>query len=191
MKSIFLVVGMFVSIHAYAADKSVSKQLTDTLAAQFFVGESGSARVASVRCEDQHEGQGPSCNDVACDLVGDFNCDSLSEVERIGNACRGNHNGLCLRSMCRRLGSYNCDSVQEVEQVAGFCRGSLNEKCVDLSCKLVGEYNCDSFSEVERIGRACNGVRSSCIESVCRRLGAYNCDSISEVEQVAASCRGN
>jgi hypothetical protein len=189
-----LVLALGFSAQAKSSHKKFSKAQIDKIAAEYFVNESKqmfSLATEPRSCDDQQDQGGRSCTDVACDLVGSYNCNDVSEIERIGNACRGNHSGRCLESLCNKVGSYNCNDISEIEQVAASCRGSLNEKCVDKACEYVGSYNCNDISEIQRIGAACRGVRASCLESVCNRVGSYNCNDISEIEQIAGSCRGN
>lgn len=183
---------------AAAAVEPISQDAIDKLATEYFVNErpvNGFMRLLNTadphRCDDQQQENGPSCVDVACGFVGKFNCDEMSEVDRVGKACRGNNDGSCVNSTCNRLGKFNCDEISEIERVATMCRGNHSGKCIDAACGYLGTFNCDEMSEVERVNNSCRGVKASCIDSVCQKLGKFNCDEISEIEKVANSCRGN
>ena len=172
-----------------------TKDQLDKLASDFFANEHSTPKMSLLSvdphdCEDQQQ-EGPSCVDVSCQFLGRFGCDDVSEVERVGRACRGNFDGECVNSTCTHLGKFNCDDMSEVEQVAALCRGNHGGKCVDVACQHLGRFGCDDFSEVERVNNACRGVKASCVESVCQKLGNFGCDDMSEIERVAASCRGN
>jgi hypothetical protein len=169
---------------------AVTKAQIDRLATQFFMFErSADKSLTSHQCENQESGI--SCSEAACQAVGQYDCDDLNEIERIGQACRGNYDGTCVQETCKRLGNYNCDDISEIERVAANCRGGINGACLATACRYLGDYDCDDMSEIERVTKACRSVKASCIDSVCRRLGNYDCDDISEIERVAASCRGS
>lgn len=165
----------------------------DRLAADYYASQRFSRPLhAPEECNNPgNPGNGPSCADVACNLIGAFGCDELSQVERVGRACRGNYDGTCLAKSCRRLGSFGCDELSEVERVAASCRGVYSGDCADAVCNRLGTFGCDELSEVERVGRMCRATDARCIESVCNRLGVFGCDELSELERVANSCSGN
>ncbi len=171
------------------ANPQVSKAKLNRLAIEFYSSQKSILNIPE-QCE-QTTPTGPSCADVACDLLGRYGYDDISQVESVGRACRGNRSGACLASSCARLGRYGCDDLSEVTRVATSCRRHFNGECMDLACNLLGRYGCDDISEVERVGVACQGSDAACIRSICKRLGTYGCDDISEVERVANSCKGN
>lgn len=180
----------------------IPQAVLDKMAADYFVSErlaGGLMRLMNTnprtnfdphRC-DQEQENSPSCVDEACKFLGNFGCDQMNQIDRVGQACRGNFNGSCLNATCTRLGNFGCDQMSEIESVAAMCRGNHSGKCVDVSCKYLGNFGCDQMSEVERVNVACRGVKASCVDSVCQKLGNFGCDQISEIEKVAASCRGN
>jgi hypothetical protein len=171
-----------------------TKEQLDQLAGDFFADEHSTSKMALLnvdphRCEQEQYGH--SCVDVSCQFLGSFGCDDVSEVERVGRACRGNFDGECVNSTCTHLGSFGCDDIGEIERVTALCRGNYGGKCVDVACQHLGRFGCDEISEIERVNGACQGVKASCLESVCQKLGTFGCDDISEIERVASSCRGN
>lgn len=173
-----------------------TKDRLDKLAADFFVSEHSAPRMNLLgvdphRCEQEQQQEGASCVDVSCQFLGRFGCDDVSEVERVGRACRGNYDGGCVNSTCNHLGRFGCDDIGEIERVANLCRGNHGGECVDVACQQLGRFGCDDLAEIERVNGACRGVKASCLESVCQKLGSFGCDEISEVERVANSCRGN
>lgn len=136
-------------------------------------------------------GNDQECVDVACEKLGYGGCDQMSEIERVGAACRGVDSG-CLQSSCTRLGYGGCDQMSEIERVGAACRSVFDSRCADVVCEKLGYGGCDQMSEIEQVGQMCRGrVDSGCIESVCQRLGYGGCDQMSELQQVARSCGGN
>ena len=100
---------------------------------------------------------GPSCMDVACDKLGSFDCDEVSEIKEVGRVCRGNENGLCVDAVCKKLGSFDCDDLSEVKVVARACVGNHNAECFESVCKRLGSFDCDDVDEVEDVLNACSG----------------------------------
>lgn len=100
---------------------------------------------------------GPSCIDVACDLMGSLGCDEIDEIKQVGRACRGNADGQCLQTVCHRLGSLGCDSVDEVTTVARFCVGNYDTQCFESVCNKLGALGCDEIREVQEVLRYCAG----------------------------------
>jgi hypothetical protein len=185
-------------------ESPVSKAYLDTLAAEFFASEKSHtmslstsaaklfSRKNAERCDEDDQNSGsPSCVDVACEKLGRYNCDDVSEIQQVGEACRGNRGGACLAAACSKVGRYNCDDLSEIAVIGKACRGNFREACLEAVCARVGRYNCDDISEIRIVGEACRGTSASCIESVCNRVGRYNCDDLSEIEAVASSCRGD
>lgn len=174
----------------------IPQAVLDKMAADYFASErqtSGFMRLLNMdphRCDQQQE-NGSSCVDEACKFLGNFGCDQMDEINRVGAACRGNHDGGCVNATCTRLGNFGCDQMDEVERVATMCRGNHTGKCVDAACNYLGNFGCDQIDEVGRVNTACRGVKASCLDSVCKKLGAFGCDQLDEIEKVAASCRGN
>jgi hypothetical protein len=191
-----LMSGVGVWAAAPAANGSASKSKMDRLAAEFYLNQArGIADLmqgTNGRSRDcDHDGGQPACVDVVCSRLGQFGCDDMSEVERVGRICRGNINGGCVDAVCDKLGQFGCDDFSEVERVTTMCRGHYNGRCIDVACDHLGHFGCDDISEVTRVGQACRAVDGDCMESVCQKLGTFGCDDISEIERVAASCRGN
>ncbi len=100
---------------------------------------------------------GPSCIAVACSKLGSFGCDDISEIKRVGRACRGNYNGLCLESLCSKLNSFGCDDIREIEELAPACIGNVNASCIDSICSTLGSFGCDDISEVTEVAQICSG----------------------------------
>lgn len=140
------------------------------------------------QCDD--EPKGPDCVDVVCEKLGTYGCDTLKEIQEVGNICRGVRKPSCITSLCSKMSAYSCDSLKELERVASSCRGRVSRKCVDLVCDKLETYGCDTITELERVGSLCKNARARCIERVCSRLGTYGCDSFEELEAVADSCSG-
>lgn len=175
---------------------AVSKTQLDQLASEYyFRGAVDSFRSLGLGQEAkgcvERPSKGPSCVDEACRMIGSHHCDEISEIEKVGMACRGNWDGGCLVSTCRRVGAHHCDDLSEIEKVAVLCRDQRDGSCVETACGMMGSHHCDEISEMEQVGAACRWVDGACIKSVCGRVGAHNCDDISELERVANSCRGN
>jgi hypothetical protein len=100
---------------------------------------------------------GPSCTDAACEKLGRYGCDDLSEIKEIGAACRGNYDGSCLTAACEKLGRYGCDDKSEVQKVARACVGNYDSSCFESVCNRLGRYGCDDTTEVEEVLRSCAG----------------------------------
>lgn len=173
-----------------AEAKSISQTELDRLATQFYVDQFKTGRPMHAPQDCVQTPNGPKCVDVACDLLGRYGCDELSQVEGVGRACRGNYDGTCLKSSCGFLGRFGCDELIEVTRVATSCQGVYSMDCINTACGLLGRFGCDELIEVERVGKSCRGSDAQCIQSVCARLGRYGCDELVEVERVAASCAG-
>lgn len=180
-----------------SARAEISKTQLDQLAVQFFMTASSpiskmsqnSTPVVPLHCEQQTKGA--SCVEESCALIGSYNCDDISEIEKVGNMCRGNWDGRCIATVCNQIGAYNCDDFSEVEKAAVICRPHHDGECIKKVCAQIGNWNCDDFSEVQKVANTCKNVDSSCVEAICKKIGAYNCDDLSEIERVANSCRGN
>ncbi|MGZ3742248.1 MAG: hypothetical protein ACXWRE_00060 [Pseudobdellovibrionaceae bacterium] len=99
--------------------------------------------------------RGPSCIDVACDLLGHFGCDDKSKLSEVGMACRGNFDGYCLEAACSKLGKYGCDDLIEVHQVGQACVGNYDMSCFESVCQRLGKRNCNDIHEVVDILRTC------------------------------------
>lgn len=208
MRTILFLVSLVVSNSVFARETSgsnlVSKAHINSLVAHYYA-EQSPRRIPDIKslmqmngsheqdCEDQEDEQGSntSCRDAACDLLGQFGCDDLSELKAVGEACRGNRNSACLEAACTRLGPFGCDDLSEVRSVAQVCKGHLGRRCINVSCDLLGQFGCDDLSEIRAVGQFCRGTPSRCIESTCARLGQFGCDDLSEVKAVAESCQGN
>jgi len=190
MEKLILIIAALLSTAA-SARTAVSKATIDTLAGQYYASQRFNTIPAHAPQDCLQNPTGPSCVDVACDLLGRFGCDDLSQVESVGRACRGNYDGTCVKSSCAHLGRFGCDDLAEVTRVAVSCKGVYSTDCIDTVCGLVGRFGCDDLVELERAGTMCRGADSSCIKSVCARLGRFGCDDLAEVERVAASCGGN
>ncbi len=182
-------------VEALAASFDLAKQVSSFQRHKEARAALGLAQDADFRpgCDDNNNPGGRprgSCMDSVCKKLGTFGCDSMSEIEQVGQLCRGNHNGDCLDSVCTRLGTFGCDSISELQQVASVCRGVWGNNCMDFACTQLGTFGCDSISEIERVGGLCRGVSDArCVEDVCKRLGTFGCDSIGELEKVAESCK--
>jgi hypothetical protein len=100
---------------------------------------------------------GPSCRDVACDKLGHFGCDDMSEVSTVNRACRGNYDGQCLEVVCNKLGHFGCDDMSEVQTVARACVGNYGTECFEDTCTRLGHFGCDDVSEVQEVLRECAG----------------------------------
>ena len=101
--------------------------------------------------------RGPSCIEAACDNLGRFGCDDVSEVKEVAEACRGNYDGSCLTSVCGKLGRFGCDDMHEVKQVARACVGNIDGSCFESVCRRAGPFDCDDFNEVQEVLRTCAG----------------------------------
>jgi hypothetical protein len=193
------------SIPAFAGEAQIDKARIDALVTDYFANETSKSKIATVKslmkfdgthnqdCEDQddEEGNSTSCRDAACDRLGQFGCDDISEIRAVGEACRGNHNSACLELACDRLGRFGCDDLSEIRTVAQVCKGHYGRRCIKVACDRLGQFGCDDLSEIRVVGDACRGVPSRCVESTCDRLGQFGCDDLSEIKAVAESCRGN
>lgn len=209
MRTILLLVSLVVSTSGVAREALLSDQVNkskiDRLVSEYFAQQSSQRPMANIKslmhanstheqnCEDQEDEQGSntSCRDVACDFLGQFGCDDLSELQAVGEACRGNRNSACLEAACTRLGQFGCDDLSEVRTVAQVCKGHPGRRCLNVSCDLLGQFGCDDLSEIRTVGEFCRGTPSRCVESTCARLGQFGCDDLSEVKAVAESCKGN
>ncbi|MEZ0391724.1 MAG: hypothetical protein ACAH59_05885 [Pseudobdellovibrionaceae bacterium] len=100
---------------------------------------------------------GPSCTDVACEKLGAWGCDDLSEIKEVGAACRGNYDGQCLKAACAKLGAWGCDNLSEVKEVARACVGNYEMSCFDSVCQRLGAWGCDDLSEVKEVLQTCSG----------------------------------
>lgn len=197
MKSILTLI-LLLSVNSFAAEQS----LLDKLAGAYYSKRSVPVSSIYRSFRPMHRPQecqpspypnpnGPSCADVACQYLGSFGCDDISQIEKVGAACRGNYDGTCLDTFCKKMGSFGCDEIREVERVAAACRGNYSNECAEVVCGKMGSFGCDELSEVERVATACRAVDAQCVESVCSRLGTFGCDELAEIERVTASCRGN
>jgi hypothetical protein len=101
--------------------------------------------------------RGPNCLDVACDILGTFKCDDLSEIQYIGAACRGNYDGTCLAATCKKMGVFKCDDLNEIQGVARACVGNSDLSCFESVCNRLGVFKCDDFHEIEEVLRTCAG----------------------------------
>lgn len=99
----------------------------------------------------------PSCTDVACEKLGPYGCDTLSEIKQVGTSCRGNPNGNCLSTVCDKLGTFGCDTETEITEVARACVGNSETDCYVSVCERLGRFGCDSLSEVKEVLKACSG----------------------------------
>ncbi len=100
---------------------------------------------------------GPACLDVACQKLGQFGCDDMSEIKEVSEACRGNYDGSCLSSACRKLGQFGCDDMSEIKKVARACVGNRDSDCFDSVCQRLGQFGCDDFSEIDEVLKTCAG----------------------------------
>lgn len=146
------------------------------------------------RNDDCHDDGGDngdkvSCMDAVCGKMPRYNCDDASELQQVGQVCRG-VSGDCIIEACKHLPSYACDDLSELTRIAGICKRN-HGTCMKEMCDRMPSYNCDDVSELEKVGEACRGVRSGCVTSICKRLQSYECDDLSELIKVGESCRGN
>lgn len=184
--------GFAAKVEALAASFDLQKQVSTFEKHKDARAALGLAQDADFRnCDEDRPGSPrTSCMDSVCKKLGTFGCDDQSEIQAVGQICRGNHSGACLDSVCVRLGTFGCDDRSELEKVGAICRGVWGNGCIDSMCKRLGTFGCDDVSEIERVGGFCRGVHdSSCIDSVCSRLGTFGCDDASELEKVAESCK--
>jgi hypothetical protein len=199
MSFVASVLSLFIFISAHAATPSrVSDEQLNRLVDQYYAQRKAQPTTwmqwfsdrRPPNCDDGPTPGGPSCLDVACEKVGESNCDDVSEIDRISRACRGNYDGSCMREVCSHLDRLNCDDIPEIEKVAKMCASHYNGACVQTACNHLGTLGCDDFDEVERVTKLCVGIPASCLDSVCNRMGPLDCDDIPELERVAATCRG-
>ncbi|WP_413289361.1 hypothetical protein [Bdellovibrio sp. HCB337] len=100
---------------------------------------------------------GPSCTDVACEKLGHFGCDDMSEIQDVGRACRGNYDGTCVAAACEKLGHFGCDEITEITSVGRACVGNYDTSCLDSVCNRLGHFGCDEVSEIDQVLRSCAG----------------------------------
>ena len=136
-------------------------------------------------CEPRHGST--SCVEAACDALGQFGCDDMSEIRSVTAACRGT-SGRCVAASCDALGKFGCDDMSEIRSVTAACKGS-NGRCVAAACNALGQFGCDDMSEIRSVTTACKGVDGRCVRSVCENLGRFGCDDMSEIRSVTATCK--
>jgi hypothetical protein len=98
-----------------------------------------------------------SCVDAACDQLGSFGCNEITEIQEVGKACRGNYDGHCLKVICERLGPFDCNELSEIQKVARACVGNYDTSCLDSVCERLGPFGCDEISEVQEVLKTCAG----------------------------------
>lgn len=130
----------------------------DKLAAQYDQRWQAAQSQAALRpqhdqCEDDLNG--PTCLDTVCNLIGKFNCDEASEIQRVGESCRGNRGGECVNKACSYVGHFNCDDPSEVLLMAKSCRGVWRPTCVDEICSRLSRFECDELNEIRAVLNSC------------------------------------
>ncbi|MBY0315358.1 MAG: hypothetical protein K2Q26_07550 [Bdellovibrionales bacterium] len=138
------------------------------------------------------EGASGSCIDSVCTKLGQFGCDTQSEISQVANICKGNVDGDCVEASCTKLGQFGCDTISEVTEVAVMCKGQANGQCVEIACQKLGQFGCDTVSELSAVQKTvCKpAVDPACLESVCNKLSTFGCDTLSELQEVSNSCAG-
>jgi hypothetical protein len=140
------------------APKALSvKELVDQYYQHKDSGADFSRRNSSYRPPGYCDPVGPSCVDVACDKLGHFGCDDLSEIKEVGVVCRGNYDGSCLEAVCAKLGHFGCDDLSEIRSVARACVGNYDLSCFESVCSRLGAFGCDDVKEVEDVLKTCVG----------------------------------
>ena len=104
---------------------------------------------------DRNIPRNPSCMSVACDLLGELKCNDLSDIKAIGQACRGNYNGLCLREVCSHLEPFGCSDISDLRTIAPACSGNVDGSCVQDVCSRLSPLGCQNQSDLVTIAKAC------------------------------------
>ncbi len=112
---------------------------------------------APVHCPPPNQGSSSECVDFACQKLGAFGCDDLSEIKQVGKACRGNFDSECIEFMCKKLGAFGCDDMNEIERVGKACVGNFGSGCISSVCSKLGAFGCDDMNEVEEVAKTCGG----------------------------------
>lgn len=134
---------------------------------------------------------GPSCSDIACEKLGWAGCNDIDEIKSVGNACRGNRDGDCLKTACDLLGWAGCNDMSEIQEVGKACAGNYDSSCLASSCEKLGWAGCNDSSEIATVGAACKGVYGrQCIDQICEKVGSSGCNDLTEIVEVAKVCGG-
>jgi hypothetical protein len=138
------------------------------------------------------QGTSGSCIDIVCSKLGQFGCDTQSEITQVAGICKGNIDGDCVEASCAKLSPFGCDTMSEVSEVAALCKGKSNGQCVEIACENLGQFGCDTISELTAVQKnVCKAsVDPACVQTVCKKLGQFGCDTLSELQEVSNSCAG-
>lgn len=160
--SILVLLMVFVAIGAQAGDRSLFSvsELVDQYYAKKDSADTKGRLAFTLRlrgprdCDPQGQ---QSCIELICDKLGTFGCDTTSEIQEVGRACRGNPDGTCVDAVCTKLGTFGCDTMSEVRDVARACVGNFDIGCFESVCRRLGTFGCDTQAEVDEVLRSCSG----------------------------------
>jgi hypothetical protein len=124
--------------------------VTDLFAHQYFQMKNSDAKNPPPNCRPTS-----SCFKVACDLLGQFECDDIQEQNQIRNACRGVWGGDCISNATNLLHKFEYDDLEEMVQLVQSCSGVFDLECVNYSCQRMGRFGCDDLEEVVQVNRSC------------------------------------
>jgi hypothetical protein len=95
------------------------------------------------------------CVEEVCRHLSPRDCDDVTEVNRVLQACTANYDGACVRASCGLLSPSDCNELAELTLIARACSNNVDGNCVTSVCGRLGRTDCDSVEEVARVAIQC------------------------------------
>lgn len=95
------------------------------------------------------------CFKTACDSLGAFECDDLSEIQQVKNACRRVRGDECLKTSMKYLSVIDYNDLEEMVELAKSCEGYVTSECITYTCDKLGSISCNDLDEIVAVNRSC------------------------------------
>lgn len=128
----------------------------------------------------------PACEAYGKRFLSRWEIDSAEELSVLINACRGNGDASCIKTITSPLSRWDYDDLQEFALLARSCRGS------DVGCILwvkskLPRFDFDDPNEVATVASSCFATDMDCVARVCA-ADRWACDEDHEYLQIARTC---
>ena len=128
----------------------------------------------------------PACEQYGKSKISRWDYDTPQELMVLINACRGNGDASCIKTITAPLSRWDYDSIHEFAPLAFSCRGS-NIDCIYWIKNKLSTFNFDDPNEVMTVARACFATDMRCVTEVCA-ADRWACDDDHELFTIARAC---